>query len=74
MTLAIKKYKVDSFISKHLSYQLEIFCIYLSLNISGYCTFSSNNLCWDVFYLKLINFFKISVGELGYEGKTSKIT
>jgi len=26
------------------------------------------------FYSKLINFFKISVGELGYEGKTSKIT
>ena len=50
MILAIKKYKVDSFISKYLSYQLEIFCIYLSLNISGYCTFSSNNLCWDVFY------------------------
>ena len=74
MTLAIKKYKVDSFISKHLSYQLEIFCIYLNLNISGYCTFSSNNLCWDFFYLKLINFLKIYVGKLGYEGKTSKIT
>ena len=74
MILAIKKYKVDFFISKHLSYQLEIFCIYLNLNISGYCIFSSNNLCWDIFYSKLINFFKISVGELGYEGKTSKIT
>ena len=74
MILAIKKYKVDSFISKHLSYQLEIFCIYLSLNISGYCTFSSNNLCWDVLYLKLINFLKISVGKLRYEGKTSTIT
>ena len=74
MILAINKYKVDSFISKHLSYHLEIFCIYLNLNISGYCTFSSNNLCWDFFYLKLINFLKIYVGKLGYEGKTSKIT
>lgn len=57
MTLAIKKYKVDSFISKHLSYQLEIFCIYLNLNISGYCIFSSNNLCWDIFLFKVNKFF-----------------
>lgn len=74
MILAIKKYKVDSFISKYLSYQLEIFCIYLSLNISGYCTFSSNQFMLGCFLFEVDKFFfKFQLGSYVMKEKLAYI-